>query len=142
MRMSASCPRNEARPRVARGFTLLELLVVLGLIAMMAALVAPRLQKTYQAIASSGERAETVRQLERLPLIARDQGRAIEIPEDGGAELSRYLVLPEGWSVRALEPVMVEASGLCHATRVRVEGAGTAETWTLGAPDCGVADVP
>lgn len=142
MRMSASCPRSEARPRAARGFTLLELLVVLGLIAMMAALVAPRLHKTYQAIVSSGDRAETARQLERLPLVARDLGRAIEIDADEGAELARYLALPEGWSVRALDPVLVEASGLCHATRVRVEGAGSTETWSLAAPDCGVADVP
>lgn len=142
MRMSASCRRSNAWPRATRGFTLLELLIVLGLIAMMAALVAPRLHKTYQAIVSSGDRAETARQLERLPLIARDLGRAIEIEEDDGAELARYLALPDGWSVRALDPVRVEASGLCNATRVRVQGAGSTETWTLVAPDCGVADVP
>ena len=69
MRTSGSCLRS--RRCAASGFSLLEMLVVLALISIMVALVAPRLAGTVRAIATSGERAETARQLERLPLLAR-----------------------------------------------------------------------
>ena len=139
--MSGSCPRSDACVPAA-GFTLLELLIVLALVSLIAAMVAPRLQRTYDAVARSGDRAEAVRQLERLPLLARDRGVAIDIPADDAEALAGLLALPAGWSARTLEPLHVAASGLCDAARVRVEGGGSAETWTLSAPDCGVADVP
>lgn len=141
-RMSGSClPISAPRAR-ASGFTLLEILIVLALVSMMAAMVAPRLQRTYDAIVRSGDRAETIRQVERLPLLARDSGHPIEIPADDAGAVSHYLDLPDGWRVRALEPLRVEASGLCHATRIRVDGGGVGETWALSAPDCGVLDAP
>ena len=122
------------------GFTLLELLIVLALIAFMTAMVAPRLQGTYDAIASSGERAEVMRQLERMPLLARAGGASIDIPKDGATELARRLAFPEGWSVRPLQRLKVDAIGVCHASRVHVTGRGIAEDWVLSAPDCGVED--
>lgn len=140
--MSDSCRRASTAPARAAGFTLLEILIVLALMSMMAAMVAPRLQRTYDAIVRSGDRAEAIRQLERLPLIARDRSHAIEIPADDAQALPGYLDLPQGWSMRTMEPLRVEASGLCHPARVRVEGGGASEAWTLSAPDCGVSDAP
>jgi prepilin-type N-terminal cleavage/methylation domain-containing protein len=138
--MSGSCPRSRRLPRRAGGFTLLELLVVLALVSIVAAMVAPRLQRTYDAVARSGNRAEAVRQLERLPLIARDQGRAIVVPAEDGAVLAQWLQLPSGWQAMALDPLRIEANGLCHGARIRVQGDGATETWTLSAPDCGIHD--
>lgn len=141
MPMSGSCHRNDTRVP-AGGFTLLELLIVLALVSMVAAMVAPRLQGTYDAVVRSGDRAEAVRQLERLPLLARERGTAIDIPADDSRVLAGLLSLPEGWTARTLEPLHVEASGLCSATKLRVQGGGGTETWMLAAPDCGVADGP
>ncbi len=139
--MSGSCPPIDQPPR-QRGFTLLELLIVLALVAMMAALVAPRLQGTYEAVARSGERAEVRRQLESLPLRARDAGRGFELPAEDPAVFARELQLPEGWRLQALAPLRVEANGICHGGRVAVQGPGITETWTLSMPDCGVVDAP
>ena len=136
--MSGSCLRADGSPAVPGGFSLLELLIVLALVSMMAALVAPRLQRTYEAVARSGERAEAVRQLERLPLLARGAGRAIEIPAGDAGALASLLALPQGWSMQALAPLRIEASGWCHAGRVQVDVGGGSETWALSAPDCGV----
>ncbi len=138
MRTSGSCPQRAegCPPPRAGGFTLLELLVVLALVAMMAALTVPRLQRTVTAIASSGERAEVVRQLERLPLLARRDGRAIEIAADESP--AAYLQLPQGWETRAITPLRVAANGICSAARIRVSGADGVETWSLAAPDCRV----
>jgi prepilin-type N-terminal cleavage/methylation domain-containing protein len=139
--MSGSCPRSDAAAP-AGGFTLLELLIVLALVSMVAAMVAPRLQRTYDAVARSGERAEAVRQLERLPLLARERGTGIDIAADDAQALTGMLALPQGWTATPLGPLQVEASGLCHAAKVRVAGGGSAETWTLAMPDCSIADAP
>lgn len=140
MRTSDTCRRNSPllRQSAARGFSLLEMLVVLVLISAMTALVAPRLQKTVSAIASSGDRAEVTRQLERLPLLARQQGRSIEVAvdRDMGADL---LKLPAGWTVTALTTLHVAANGVCTGGRFRVDDGSVAEDWSVAAPDCRVS---
>lgn len=143
MRTLDSSRSSEPRTRriaAARGFSLLELLVVLALMGMLTAVVAPRLQRTYDAIAGSGEREEVRRQLQRLPLLARAAGERIEVPAGAAAALAGRIALPEGWTVRPLEPVRVEASGVCHAARLQLEGRGVIEEVLLSAPDCGVRD--
>lgn len=139
----ASCLRAD-RGRPQAGFSLLELLVVLFLISVLASMVAPRLQRTYEAISSSGDRAEVVRSIERLPFIARERPQPLSLgPGDAaGAELTALLALPEGWTVSPVTALRVEVNGFCHAATLRVSGAGTVEDWTLAAPDCGVADAP
>ena len=137
----ASCLRAD-RGRPQSGFSLLELLVVLFLIGVLAAMVAPRLQRTYEAIASSGDRAEVLRSIEQLPFIARERSQPLALaPSDAAAaELTALLALPDGWSVAPVTALRVEVNGFCHAATLRVSGAGTVEEWTLAAPDCGVGD--
>ena len=122
-----------------QGFTLLELLIVLALLAMMTALVAPRMERTYQAIAGSGERDEVHRQLERLPRLARAAGHPILVAKGDATGLAAHLAFPDGWQVTPLEPVQVEVNGLCQGSTLRVQGRGTLEVVELRAPACGVA---
>lgn len=142
MQTSDSClprARHGGRRIASTGFSLLEMLVVLMLISVMTALVAPRLQGTVEAIASSGERAEVARQLERLPLLARQQGHAIQVAV--GQDVSvPSLELPVGWKVQPLTILSVAANGICNAASLEVEGRGTAEKWSVAAPDCKVSD--
>ncbi|WP_255409764.1 prepilin-type N-terminal cleavage/methylation domain-containing protein [Luteimonas sp. 100069] len=137
----ASCHRADPLRRHS-GFSLLELLVVLFLISVMAAMVAPRLQRTYQAIASSGDRAEVVRRLELLPFLARENNRALIIAPGDADALMQVVALPEGWWAEPVSKLHVEASGFCHPATLRVSGAGAVEDWPLSAPDCGVRDAP
>ena len=140
MRISDSCrphARQNSLPLVAGGFSLLEMLVVLVLVATMTALVAPRLHGTVQAIAISGERAEVTRQLERLPLLARQQGRPIEV-EAGGDVTAVSPDFPDGWKVQPITALNIARNGVCAATNLRVEGREMVEEWSVGSPDCKV----
>ena len=140
MQTSDSClprVRHGARRIASIGFSLLEMLVVLVLISVMTALVAPRLHGTVQAIATSGERAEVTRQVERLPLLARQQGRPIEV-EAGGDVTAVSPDFPDGWKVQPITALNIARNGVCTAASLRVEGRGMVEEWSLGSPDCKV----
>lgn len=137
----ASCRRNTPVSGHLSGFTLLEVLVVLVLIAGAVAIVAPRLERTYTAIVSSGDRAESIRQVERLPALVRSSGQLLELPAESDA-LAELLTLPEGWRIQTAEPLLIEASGACHSTSVSVHPhlSDVIETWRLAEPDCRVLD--
>lgn len=141
MPTSASSRRTDLA-RAPGGFTLLEMLIVLVMLTAVSALVAPRLIRTYDAVAGSGERADVRRQLERLPL----QARAVYAPlvfERDDPSLAMQLELPEGWTVVPQDAFRVEATGLCPASaRLRVAGRGAVETWWIEPPGCEVRDAP
>lgn len=141
MPMSASFPRSDSRSAGA-GFTLLELLIVLALIGVTAAVVVPGLARTYDAIVGSGERADVVRALEGLPLAVAADGQPLRIdPREPGA-LAARLSMPDGWTVRLLQPLHIERTGYCHPFEVAVTGREATETWRLASPACEVADAP
>ncbi|MBS0226980.1 MAG: hypothetical protein JSS25_11640 [Proteobacteria bacterium] len=114
--------------------------MVLVIMGMAVAVISPRLQNAYEAVARSGERADVVRQLQRLPLVARDRD-GIDLPA-GSTELAKMLKLPDGWSVVPEQPLRIESSGLCHAGIVAVhhDGDVAPQRVTLAEPDCQVSD--
>lgn len=139
MPTSASCrPSEPGAP--AGGFTLLELLIVLALIGVTAAVVVPGLARTYEAIAASGERAEVVRALEALPVAVRKAGEPLHLDPGVGGTLSSRVELPEGWTVRLMAPLRIERTGYCHSSRVAVVRGDVTETWRMQEPACEVDD--
>lgn len=140
MPTSGSC-RRSADPLTAAGFSLLELLVVLAIVSIMVALVAPRLAGTVRAIQVSGDRIEVARQIERLPLLARASGEPINIAV--GADVAvDGIEFPKGWKVTALSAVDVHANGFCRPAQLRVDNGDGSETWSLATPDCTVDHGP
>ena len=135
-------PRPDAHERV-RGFTVLELLVVLLLLGLLAALVAPNLERFYAGLTRSTERDYILGQFADLGRYAREQGQtyvvrggsdALEDRTTGGSSeppapgsspatasgnwsgeaLAPYPIdLPEGWEIRLDRPLVVRASGAC-----------------------------
>lgn len=130
-----------ARGALNRGFSLLELLVVLALISFMTALVAPRLKNTVDAISRSGDREAAARQLERLPLLARRDGAPIGIVK-GQELIVTGLEFPRGWRARAIEELHVAANGYCSPALLEMNTPAGRERWVLGTPDCRVSNGP
>ncbi|HMO45616.1 MAG TPA: prepilin-type N-terminal cleavage/methylation domain-containing protein [Rubrivivax sp.] len=109
---SGSCRRAEAR--AAGGFTLLELLLVLALVALLSGLVAPRMWQWVQSArvraGVDGARAE----LEALPLRAFSAARRIRI------DAEEPLPLPGGWRLELTAPLVFEANGMTAGGRLRI----------------------
>ena len=122
-----------------RGFTLLEMLVVLVILGLVASIVAPPLARTVDRVRESGERDEVKRILGRLPLLARKAGTALDVPA-GEVLPSTLAVFPEGWMVVAISGLSVSASGFCRRAEVEARSPNQRFRWRLNSPDCAVED--
>ena len=132
MPMSAIRPRSSGSPR---GFTLLELVVVLALLALATALVAPQ---GFRMIASWRRATEVDAALGALVALgaqAQLQGRAMKF-ETGAVPADAIPGMPDGWSVELEEPLVVQANGACGGTRGELRSGSHARAFALDAPFC------
>ena len=115
----------------ARGFTLLELLVVLSLMSLVAGLVAPGVSRAVTAARERSLKSDLRVVLEGLPVRAYAQGRSMTL--DGPA-LQRLLEMPDGFAVQTDEPLRYGPTGIASGGVVRLLGAQGASTiWRVEA---------
>ena len=113
-----------------RGFTLLELLVVLALVALVTGLVAPLAYKGLSAAKERGTRADLRAVLEGLPMRAFRQGQPQSY--DGPALTALLPDLPQGWRVVTEPELRYAASGVAGGGTVRLFGAeGVVVEWRV-----------
>jgi len=155
-RGSASCRRADSDTKPAAvaitgGFTLLELLVVLAVLAGLLAVALPRFPTLYARVRASYERTDVERQLLALPQLVRQQGRggvlldptAVDAKPPGGpseAELEEWeplhVDLPAGWTMRVPKPVFYRFTGACDGGEVELSLPPMRYRYTLPAPLC------
>ncbi|MCY1264980.1 hypothetical protein D9M68_141840 [compost metagenome] len=128
--MSVTCPSAEQR-----GFTLLELLVVLALVAAISAVALPGLVKMQAAWSRRVGADDLLNQVRSLGYRVRNDGRELFIGERG-ADPSELLQLPEGWALSAQPPVRYLANGACLGGRLEVRHEGTVRILSLKPPYC------
>ncbi len=124
--------RHAARQRLAsssgRGFTLLEMLVVMVLIGMVTGVVFPSLSKWFDTLVVRSELSQVQSQLRRLPAWAGLAHQTVLLQAQAGAAANGpYLAqglpadwkLQAGWQLVAGQWVM-HASGLCEAGQLEL----------------------
>ena len=122
-RTSVSCPRNPERAGPQQGYTLLELLVVLTLVALVAGVVAPAAMNALDGARERGARVDMQALLEALPVRAFREERSLALD---GAALARLAGTPDGWRVQLDGDLKYAASGVAEGGSVRLLAPGGA----------------
>lgn len=108
--------------RRSRGFTLLELLVVLLLVALVTGLVAPSVMRNQAAARERGMAADLRALLEGLPLRAFARGSPQSY--DDAALVGLLGQLPEGWEVKVATPLAYSGAGVAEGGDVLLTAPG------------------
>lgn len=129
-----------------RGYTLLEMMVVIALLALATAMVAPA---GYRMIGSwlEADRVDAVlKALAALPLRQRDAGRELRVAPGDPAAAADLAPLPEGWQLEFGEPLTVAANGACSDSRGALLTGRQIVDFRIEAPFCRIrrlaADAP
>lgn len=137
---------QRARRRVprGRGFTLLEILVVLTLVALATGLVAPR----FITFLESANRADAERQFvaafARLPVAAYTRRQELSFASNAVADAAAarsampppQLALPSGWRVRFDRPLTVSPLGVCSDAQGLAYTPEGSRKFSVSGPDC------
>ena len=157
--MPTSVIFRENLHRADRGFTLLELLIVLLLMAMIAAVAAPNLGRLHTRIQGKTERDYILDQFAGLGRTALRHGRNYVVsskrasgPESGaspeprtaaphGSDAAPYTIdLPAGWAMDLDRPLLIKANGVCLGAGLTLHHQGRVDIrLALEPPYCRVA---
>ena len=137
---------NTAQRR-RRGFTLLEVLVVLTLIGLLSALVMPNLQKLVGSVERATRRDGLVADIAGLSYRAFALGQGFELSNAKAGQLlvdgNPVLVPPAGWRVDVEAPVSYSFNGFCSGGRLKlISPDGNVEPMLLSAPACRLSHAP
>lgn len=118
-----------------RGFTLLEMLVVLALIGVMAGLALPNFSRFFESFTNSGRWSAIEREIADLPYQVFSAGVALRF--DPNSATQRLPAIPSDWRVEVSAPILYRESGWCEGGRLAiVSAAGERRDYLLVAPAC------
>ena len=140
------------------GYTLLEMVVVLAILGLATAMVAPATFRTIQSWRDADEVGRVLGDLAALPGVARHQGTEIRLGADpaqaaspgttaavdthADAAAPSPLILPEGWRLSFDEPLVVRANGACNGANGTLATTRQTIRLRIESPYCRVQRLP
>lgn len=112
-----------------RGFTLLEMLVVMALMALATGIVLPRAAGWLDSVQQRGWRADLRAYVEAMPVRAFLSGEEIRL--DAPAILAAVPGGPAGLELHLPEPLTYSPMGAAGGGRMELRRAGVREVWTI-----------
>ena len=128
--MLVTCRMASGRWR-QRGYSLLELLVVLSILGMTSAIVVTGLATTYRAWEWNNIRADVLQRVRATTLLAFESGRPLEI--NGAVDLAG---LQEGVSLSFNPPLVINHRGVCQGSLLTIRYLERQRTVRLEPPYC------
>jgi prepilin-type N-terminal cleavage/methylation domain-containing protein len=116
-----------------KGFTLVEVLVVLILLGLTSALVLPKFPAIYDRFKSRAEQDAFFQSLGALPLKAYTQQQAITLNQTTAPQL---LELPSGWKLTIENPIIYKPNGVCLGGALSYTSKGISIPIELTPPYC------
>lgn len=96
----------------AAGYTLLEMVVVMTILAMATAVAAPMGSRMIGAWSNATQVQDVLGQIEQLPSTVRDSGKPLQAGPDGEP---LPVKLPQGWKLELHQPLHILANGACSS---------------------------
>ena len=125
-----------------RGFTLLEMIVVLAILGLATALVAPSMLRGIDSWRRQAAMDVLIDAIRALPGDARARGRPILIDAAALGSATPPLRIADGWTLKVAEPWSVGANGVCQDGEVIVANDYGERTIRVAAPFCDAGVVP
>ncbi len=121
----------------SHGFTLLELLVVLAIMALVAGMVMPDSGKVFARFQARLQRDNVLEQIADLGIEARRRASGFTIDNYPPKDKDIPLQLPDGWSLQTTAPIHYRANGFCDGGTIVLSTApGIQFTIKLQKPYC------
>lgn len=121
----------------AKGFTLLELMVVLVLMGLVAGVVLPRMSKLYDRTQAAFELEDLRLSLARIPLQTFSSNIRYElISLPSNVNQSLFISIPDGWVVQADAPIIYQPNGICLGGNLVASYGEVSYKFVLLPPNC------